>query len=103
VDVVSLNYCTAVGLIQVEALPKHPLWVYARMRHLAKERSTTTVAATLDDLSNLKIGSGDSDEEQSPCDCRPQNQVFTFSNNVRDSDGNNDERRFVCEEPPIAT
>jgi hypothetical protein len=46
VDVFTLNYCAAMGLIEVGVLPKPPLWVYHRMLHPAAKRSSATTTTT---------------------------------------------------------
>jgi hypothetical protein len=48
VDVITLNYCAALGLIQVGVLPKPPFWDYHRMlqQQTAQKRSSTTSATT---------------------------------------------------------
>jgi hypothetical protein len=46
VDVITLNYCAALGLIQVGVLPKPPFWDYHRLLQQQTRTSAATAAAT---------------------------------------------------------
>jgi hypothetical protein len=71
VYVFTLNYCAAMGLIQVGVLPKPPLWVYARMLHSAKKRATTASMSTSSDARPTKIIRSSNNQE---------NELFDLSN-----------------------
>jgi hypothetical protein len=87
VDVFTLHYCAAMGLIQVGVLPKPPLWVYARMLHPAnpaKKRAATTTSSsttTTSDARPTKIIRSTTNSNQ-------ENELFDLSNvkNEHDSD-----------------
>lgn len=84
VDVFTLNYCAAMGLIQVGVLPKPPVWVYHRMLHPASknkraapaEDSTSSSITTITEIRRTKI---------SRCNIQ-ENELFDLSNLKDDDD-----------------
>ena len=63
---VTLNYCAALGLMEVGALPKPEMWVHHRMKHPAKADSNPDAvkdAVMGEDGKTFDLSKMDSDDE----------------------------------------